>query len=88
MKPYTDQRRKLIMAVIYLGLSIFFALAFYERFWAWRHEIAEVKSSFITPEGANLTSAGAFWICPALAFLGLSISKIFSLRLGSKRETA
>ncbi len=34
--------RHLLMAAVHLYLATLFAFAFYERFWKWRDEIAEV----------------------------------------------
>lgn len=88
MQPAFPRRRRLILAVIYLGLAAFFAAAFHDRFWVWRQEIAEVRSSFITPEGVNVTSGGAFWIVPAIGFLALGIFQIIPLISRAKRKTA
>jgi hypothetical protein len=61
----------LIIAANHFGIAGFFAYAFYDRFWRWRHEISEVSTSFTTPDGANVTSSGMFWILPAVVFLVL-----------------
>jgi hypothetical protein len=59
--------------LVHFSIAAFFAYAFYVRFGLWRHEISEVNSSFMTPDGANLTTGGMFWIVPAggFAILGL-----------------
>lgn len=68
--------RHLLFAIPYLFISAFFFFAFYERFWKWRHQIDESLSSFVTPEGDNLTSGGMFWIAPALLFAAWGIRRL------------
>lgn len=68
MKTTSDKSKHLFFAVLYFGLAAIFSLSFYDRFWIWRHEIDEVKSSYLTPEGANVTSSGMLWAVPAILF--------------------
>lgn len=42
-------------------LALFFAWLFYERYWKWRHCIAAVETSCLTPDGDNLTGGGMAW---------------------------
>lgn len=76
MKPDKRNPNHLIFAVMHFGMAGFLAYAFYDRFWRWRHEISQVKTSFITPEGANVTSSGMFWILPAGIFAILGILRV------------
>lgn len=76
MKPENRKSRHLIFAVIYLGIAGFFAYAFYDRFWQWRHELSQVATSFNTPDGANVTSGGMFWILPAGVFAILGVLRV------------
>jgi hypothetical protein len=69
MKTSPASARNLLMAVVYFSLAAFFSGAFYERFWIWRHEIASVNTSYVTPDGMNVTSGGMLWAAPALLFL-------------------
>jgi len=57
-----------LLAVLFSSMAAFFWYAFYIRYWKWHAEIEQVQSSFMTPEGDNLTSGGAFWALPALLF--------------------
>ena len=68
MKTSPGSVRHLLLAGLYFGLAFVFSLSFYDRFWLWRHEIEEVRSSYITPDGSNITSAGMFWAVPAVLF--------------------
>lgn len=63
------KERQLIFSSVYLALGIFFAYAFYIRFWKWRACIELAQSSCVTPEGDNVISAGKFWAVPAVFFL-------------------
>jgi hypothetical protein len=76
MKSEKGKTRHLIFAVIHFGIAGFFAYAFYDRFWRWRPELSQVDTSFITPDGANVTSGGMFWILPAGVFAILGILRV------------
>jgi hypothetical protein len=69
--------RHLVIAAIHLSLAAFFGYAFHDRFWAWRHEIAEVNTSYLTPDGANVTSGGMLWVFPAFIFALLFAVRIY-----------
>lgn len=83
MKPSNRRLGHLVFAIIHLSIAGFFAYAFYERFWLWRHEISQVNTSFITPDGANVTSGGMFWILPAGIFAILGFLRIARYALPS-----
>lgn len=68
MKSEKGRPSHLIFAVIHFCITGFFACAFYDRFWRWRDELSQVETSFATPDGANVTSGGMFWILPAGIF--------------------
>jgi hypothetical protein len=57
-------------------LSALAAWLFYARYWKWRECIREAASSFITPDGQNLTSGGLIWglIAAALAAAALRLA--------------
>jgi hypothetical protein len=63
-------------AIIHLSLAAIFGFGFFDRFWVWRNEIAQVKTSFITPDGSNVTSAGMVWALPAFVFACLGVIRI------------
>jgi hypothetical protein len=77
--------RHLVIAAIHLSLAAFFGYAFYNRFWEWRHEIAEVNTSYLTPDGANVTSGGMLWIFPAFIFALLFAVRIYRYAVPSHR---
>jgi hypothetical protein len=86
MKPSNRRSSHLAVAIIHFSIAGFFAYAFDDRFWLWRHQIAEVNTSFITPDGANVTEGGMLWIFPAgifaiLGFLRAARYAFPSLRL-------
>ncbi|MCP3926946.1 MAG: hypothetical protein GY714_30680 [Desulfobacterales bacterium] len=66
----------LILAVVYTTFFMFFTFFFYDRYWKWRHELEEVETSFITPDGSNVTSSGFVWIIPAVVFSILALIRI------------
>ena len=66
----------LIGAIIHLSLAALFGFCFYDRFWAWRSEIAQVSTGFITPDGSNVTSAGIVWAIPGSVFALLGVIRI------------
>ena len=81
MNPGNGKSTHLVFAIGHFCLAAFFAYAFYDRFWLWRHEISQVNSGFLTPEGANVTSGGMFWILPAIVFAvlgGLRVARYTS----------
>lgn len=78
MKTAPRNSRHLLIAILYFGLAVFFSIAFYDRFWLWRHEIDEVKSSYMTPDGANVTSSGMLWAVPALLFFLSGVRRTIS----------
>jgi cell division protein FtsX len=86
METPPRNKRHLIIAMLYFGLAAFFSLSFYDRFWSWRHEIDEVKSSYLTPEGANVTSSGMFWAVPAILFLLAGVWRTIRLNGSFKRK--
>jgi hypothetical protein len=65
-----------LLTACLLLLGSFFWFIFYIRYWKWRVEIEQVNSSFITPEGDNLTSGGFFRGFPTL---GMSICGLLLL---------
>jgi hypothetical protein len=70
----------LIVAAIHFGIASFFVYAFYDRFWRWRHELSQVNTSFTTPDGADVTSSGVFWILPACVFAILGVLRVARYR--------
>jgi hypothetical protein len=74
----TTQRKcfNLFAAIVHFGFAVLFGFCFYDRFWAWRKEIAQVKTSFITPDGINVTSGGMVWAVPATVFACLGVIRI------------
>ena len=75
-----------VLCAFFFSVSAFFWFAFYFRFWKWRVEILQAQSSFITPEGDNLISAGAFWAVPALQFFNLGLALLMILLLHPKKR--
>jgi hypothetical protein len=69
------------------SLAAFFGYAFYDRFWAWRDHIAEVETSYVTPEGANVTSGGMIWIVPAFVFAVLFGLRIYRYAVPINRDS-
>jgi hypothetical protein len=76
MKPDKRKPSNLIFAVVHFCIAGLFACAFYDRFWRWRDELSQVETSFITPDGANVTSGGMFWILPVGVFAILGILRV------------
>lgn len=76
MNPSSRKPKHLIFAAIHFSIAGFFAYAFYDRFWLWRHEIAQVETSVTTPDGTNVTSSGMFWILPAGIFAILGALRV------------
>jgi len=72
-------------AIIHFGLAALFGFFFYDRLWAWRNEIAQVKTSFLTPDGSNVTSAGMVWAIPASVFALLGVIRIARFVFPTKR---
>lgn len=64
------------MSAIHFSIATCFGIAFYDRFWKWRHEIEQVNSSFMTPEGSNVTSGGIVWIIPTIIFASFGFIRI------------
>jgi len=52
-----------------LAIGAFFAYVFYVRYWKWRDCIAEVQSSCIAADGANLIAGGQLWSIPAVILI-------------------
>jgi hypothetical protein len=77
--------RHLAFAGIYLSLAALFGCAFHHRFWAWRHEITQAQTSFLTPDGANVTSSGMIWIIPASIFAALFVVRVLRFALPADR---
>lgn len=75
----------LFVAIIHVSLATFFGICFYDRFWVWRNEIAQVKTSFITPDGSNVTSAGMVWVIPASVFALLGATRMARFVYPTKR---
>ena len=65
-----------------LGLAVFFAVAFYVRYWKWRECIAVVASSCTEPGAGNATDGGRIWGVFAVAFLAWGI--LLAVRLRAK----
>ena len=86
MNPEKRSLRRLVVAAIHFSFAPLFGYAFYERFWAWRHEIAQVKTSFVTPDGGNVTSAGMLWIVPAFIFAALGVVRLFRYASPADRQ--
>ena len=57
------------LTACFFALAALFGWLFYTRYWEWRDCIHEAASSCITPDGANLISAGFFWGPIAALFL-------------------
>ena len=61
----------LLMVIVAGG----FFWAFLTRYWFYRDCIEAAASSCITPDAANLTEGGAFWILFAIGFAVLALVK-------------
>jgi hypothetical protein len=85
MNRSNSSARHLVFTAIYLGLAALFGYIFYDRFWVWRHEIAHVQTSFLTPDGTNVTSAGMIWIIPASIFAALFVVRVLRFALPADR---
>ena len=53
-------------------LASLFGYLFYTRYWKYRIEINQAKSSYITDDGVNVTSGGIFWAFPSLLFISVA----------------
>jgi hypothetical protein len=85
MNPGNRRATHLALALVHFTIAAFFAYAFYDRFWRWRHEISQINTSFITADGANVTSGGMFWILPAGIFAILGLLRVARYALPSHR---
>jgi len=84
---FTAKRRwsHLIIAIVHFGFAALFGFCFYDRFWAWREEIAQVETSFLTPDGSNVNSGGMVWALPSLVFACLGVIRIARYALLTNR---
>lgn len=74
-----------LLAVSSFSVGAFFWLAFYFRYWKWHEEIDQAKSSYITPEGDNLTMGGIFWAFPAISLTIAGLVLLLVLLIQSRK---
>ena len=68
-------------------LGLFFAYAFYIRYWRWRDCIAAAESSCTEPGAWNATTGGALWSVPALFFFAAALV-LCAVRVWSRRRSS
>lgn len=83
-KPSLSTVMTALKCVAAFCLAVFFAYAFYVRYWKWRECIAVVESSCTEPGAGNATDGGRIWAVVSVAFLAWGIS--LAIRLLAARE--
>ena len=63
-------KASLVATICFAMLCGVFSFISYIRYWEYAEEIEQVQSSYLAPDGANLTSGGIIWTVPA-GFFGL-----------------